>query len=105
MVKSEFKSFVSKYDWIYAKTYADKAPHEYLLKEKLISEDMSVFEQAVSFIRDNGFLAFFWGQEYTYYYMDGHYYWTMGEPVSETILINRCEYNLYEMRYVGEEKA
>lgn len=97
----EFTDFVQSKSWIFAKTYADRAPHEYIVKEKLSEEDKPSFEEAVIYIRKNGFPAFFGGYEHTYLYVDGHYYWTMGDPIEETIILNRCDYTLYEMTYVG----
>ncbi|SES65394.1 hypothetical protein SAMN02910413_0304 [Pseudobutyrivibrio sp. C4] len=40
-------------------------------------------------------------REHIYYYYKGHYYWTMDNPVEETIILNRCNYKLYEMCYSG----
>lgn len=97
----EFTDFVRDKKWIFAKTYADRAPHEYIVKDKLSEEDKLLFEEAVLFIRGKGFPAFFGGYEHIYLYDDGHYYWTMGDPVDETIILNRCDYTLYEMTYIG----
>ena len=91
----EFMDFVQHKSWIFAKTYADRAPHEYIVKDKLSEDDKVFFEEAVLYIRENGFPAFFGGYEHIYLYADGHYYWTMGDPVEETIILNRCKYKDY----------
>lgn len=102
MTLRDFGDYVNKQNWIFAKTYADRAPHEYIVKDKLDKNDMSFFTEIVAFIRHFGFPALFWGHEHIYFYYDGHYYWTMGEPIEETIILNRCNYKLYEMRYSGK---
>ena len=91
------RQFVSKYPWTFAKTYADFAPHEYYVKDKLDKEGKDEFVWFVEFIRDYGFKCKFAGKEYTYYELDGHYYWTMGDPIEETIILNRCDVDNYEI--------
>lgn len=97
----EFTDFVRDKKWIFAKTYADRAPHEYIVKDRLSEEDKKIFEEAVLFIRENGFPAFFGGYEHIYLFNDRYYYWTMGDPIEETIILNRCNYDNYEMIYKG----
>lgn len=102
MEKKDFAEYINRQNWIFAKTYAGRAPHEYIVKDKLNKNDMSEFLEIVIFIRHFGFPAIFWGQEHIYYYYEGYYYWTMGNPVEETIILNRCNYKLYEMCYSGK---
>ena len=97
------KEFFDRQKWIFAKTYADKAPHEYILRHKMNGNDEE-FEQAVVYIREHGFKAKFWGNEYTYLNLDGHLYWTMGDPVNETIVLNRCNVDDYEL-HMRRKKA
>ena len=42
-------------------------------------------------IRTYGYIRRYKGYDYTSYDIDGWYYWTMGAPVEETILINRAQ--------------
>lgn len=72
----------------FAKTMP-KIPHEYTRRREW--SDEILFENVVKFIRENGRQERFWRSIYTYYYLDGWKYWTMGEPVAETILINRAK--------------
>ncbi len=95
----EFKKFVDDNNWIFAKTYADWAPHEYVVKDKLNEVNQELIPEVVLFIRENGFPAFFGNQEHTYFFHDGHYYWEMGDEPEETIIINRCKYDDYRMVY------
>jgi hypothetical protein len=74
--------------WVYARTQP-QSPHEYCLRENWLDE--TSFEDAVLYIRENGFEQIFDGRTYTYLYVDGCQYWSMGSPVVETILINRTK--------------
>lgn len=86
------RSFISGNTWIFAKTYAKTAPHEYVVKTKLPTEEMKKeFEWMVMLIRERGYEAEFWGKVHTYLDIDGKKYWTMGEPVEETIILNRAD--------------
>lgn len=91
------RSFVSKHPWTFAKTYAEFAPHEYYVKDKLDEEGKEEFVWFVEYIRDNGFDCKFGKQTHTYFELDGHYYWTMGEPIEETIILNRCNVCDYDI--------
>ena len=82
--------YFQKQSWTFARTYADRAPHEYIMRGKATGTDQE-FVDAVIYIRENGIPMHFWGQEYIYLYLDGKLYWTMGEPVEETIILNRCD--------------
>lgn len=88
MKLKDFKDFIAKSKWIFAKTYAEKAPHEYTLRKDHSKKE---FEDAVVFIRENGQTELFWRKEFIYYYEGEYKYWTYGDPVSETILINRAK--------------
>ncbi len=76
-------------EYRFAKTMPED-PHFYTLKREW--GNPKEFEKAVLYIRENGYKEL-WkdGQHYIYLYMNGWKYWTMGSPVSETILINRAE--------------
>ncbi|MDZ4806432.1 MAG: hypothetical protein SGI90_16380 [Candidatus Eisenbacteria bacterium] len=72
--------------WTYAKTLP-AWPHEYLVRERV---DEELFERLVTHIRSNGYEGRFYQKTITYYEEDGLLYWTMGAPLDETIIINRC---------------
>ncbi len=110
MTNSEFKQFVDDNNWIFAKTYAEWAPHEYVVKDKLDEKNQALIPEVVVYIRENGFPAFFGNQEHKYLYYDRHYYWEMGSNPEGTIIINRCNYDDYRMIYrknrlVNEERV
>jgi len=87
--------FINCQNWIYAKTYP-KWPHEYIVREKV---DGKLFIEFAEFIRKNGYPGRFYKMEITYYDFNKYTYWTMGEPLEVTNIINRClKENTYENR-------
>jgi len=72
--------------WIFAKTMPEN-PHEYTLR-KLWQHDKN-FVRAVKFIRKYGYVYRFRGRPYIQFDINEHFYWTMGDPIDKTILINR----------------
>ncbi len=96
MTHFEFQQFIRRNTWIFAKTYASFCPHEYVVKERLAKDDQLIFEQIVSFIRKRGYTANY-GRKgpNSYYTVDDYYYWTMGDPVEETNILNRAKLSDY----------
>ena len=91
----ELNDFVNQEKWTYAKTMPEW-PHEYLVRERV---DDALFVKLVKHIRANGYEGKFYSKSITYYDEDGMVYWTMGAPLDETIIINRCKKeNTYEQR-------
>ena len=82
----ELREFINEEKWTYAKTMP-KWPHEYIVRERV---DENLFVKLVQHIRANGYQGNFYQKKITYYEEDGLVYWTMGAPLSETIIINRC---------------
>ena len=86
--------FLEKQNWIFAKTYATTAPHEYCLKEK--TDDVDMYVEACRYILENGFEAHWLGKyPNKYIYANGHVYWTMHPIAEEVILINRSNTSDY----------
>jgi hypothetical protein len=101
------KKFVKDSAWIFAKTYARTWPHEYIVRDRV---DKELFVQLVQHIRTQGYEGRFYARKITYFDEDGMTYWTMGDPIEETTIINRCpKENTYEERLkngtLPEEKA
>ncbi len=71
-------------------------PHEYLVRDRA---DRALFEALVYYIRKHGFEGRYYQRVLTYFAEDELLYWTMGAPIEETMIINRCkEEGSYENR-------
>ncbi len=85
----KIEKFIDSANWIFAKTYAKTAPHEYAVRDKNPSlEDEFVY--FVKFIREHGYNEKFWNKLHIYYDVGDYKYWTMGNPIDETTIINRA---------------
>lgn len=87
-MNEKIKKFIGSADWVFAKTYAKTAPHEYAIRKNNPNLEKE-FICFVRFIRENGYEEKFWSQTYTYYDIGEHKYWTMGNPIDETTILNR----------------
>jgi len=87
----KYVKFIERNQWIFAKTYATTAPHEYLVKDKLSRPDQKLFEEITQFIRDYGYEQRFYKKVFVYFEFEGKKYWTYGDPVEETIILNRAK--------------
>ena len=92
----KLRAFVDDVPWVFAKTYAETWPHEYIVRER-VNENLLV--ELVEHVRTNGYKGYFYKKEIIYFGEDGFVYWTMGAPVEETTIINRCrKEQTYEYR-------
>jgi hypothetical protein len=80
------RRFVESCRWTFAKTMP-VWPHEYIVRKQV---DEGMFVQLVQHIRAHGYEGRFYAKPITYFDEDGRVYWTMGAPVEETIIVNRC---------------
>ena len=92
----DINSFISRQHWIFAKTYAERAPHEYCLKDRVVGTEQD-FVDAVNYIWEHGFTASFWYHPNTYLYLDGHLYWVMEKEAEKVTLINRSDVKDYDI--------
>lgn len=91
----QIKDFIQSVPWTYAKTIPEW-PHEYIVRHKV---DKDLFLEMVKHIREHGYQGFFYEKTLTYFNEAGKVYWTMGEPLEKTVVINRCkEEDTYEVR-------
>ena len=91
MNETKFRDYIKKVKWQFAKTYEKTFPHEYTIREwRLDLEDE--FVDVVNFIRANGYPEKFFHKTHIYYYLDGDKYWTMGDPIETTVVLNRAKY-------------
>ncbi|MFH1021768.1 MAG: hypothetical protein V1809_00090 [Planctomycetota bacterium] len=92
----DLRKFIESSTWTFAKTYAPTWPHEYIVRDRV---DKDLFVQLVRHIRTYGYEGKFYRKAITYFDEDGMVYWTMGAPIEETIIVNRCKKeNSYECR-------
>jgi len=93
--QKEIRHFIAREKWTYAKTMP-KWPHEYIVRERV---DEELFVQLVRHIRTHGYEGRFYQRKIIYFDEAGIVYWTMGAPIDETKIINRCpKENTYESR-------
>jgi hypothetical protein len=93
------RAFVDRERWTFAETMPEW-PHEYIVRDRV---DESLFEDLVRHIRAHGHEGHFYAKVLTYYEEDGKVYWTMGAPVEETTIVNRCRSeDTYEQRLANE---
>lgn len=89
------RKFVIDSIWTFAKTMPEW-PHEYIVRERV---DEYLFKTLVQFIRSNGYKGKFYNMHITYFDDGQLVYWTMGAPIEETTIINRCRKDdSYEQR-------
>ena len=88
----KINEYIQKVKWVEAKTYAKTHPHEYTIRywRKDLDEE---FVEFALFIREHGNEEAFYKAKFIYYYHeDGYKYWTMGDPMETTWVLNRVEY-------------
>ena len=91
----DLREFISSTPWRFAKTMPEW-PHEYIVRGRV---DDGLFVRMVVHIRQYGVEQRFYNRVLKYFGKDGFLYWTMGNPIEETTIINRCkEEDSYENR-------
>ncbi len=81
VLPEEIKSFIEDNIWVFAKTYADTWPHEYVVQEKV---DNFLFLKLAHHIDTYGHKEYFYKKQMIYFDYDGHVYWHIEN------IINRC---------------
>lgn len=87
MTEEDFDKFCERVEWHWAKTYAHKFPHWYCVRSEVGDKE---FEEAVKFIREHKVVRLFFRTPYGYYDRGKFTYWTMGNPLEQTRIINRA---------------
>jgi len=80
------KALISGWSWTFAKTMP-QCPHWYVVRSP---ENEEAFIEFVEYIRIHGVEEQFGQSTYLYLYLGEYKYWTMGNPVPETTIINRA---------------
>ena len=92
--------FVDAQVWTFARTMPEW-PHWYIVRDRV---DARLFEDLVRHIRAHGREGRFYDKALIYYEEDGLVYWTMGAPIEETTIVNRCRSeDTYERRLAQGE--
>ena len=101
---NEFRDYIKKHYWKASKTMANFCPHEYIInypcwKKKedgrcsgfceSCKKERSAFERWAKFIRKYGERQKMLKTVYTVFCLDGRQYWTMGDPMNTTWVLNR----------------
>ncbi|GAA1942305.1 class I SAM-dependent methyltransferase [Agromyces allii] len=76
--------------WTCAKTYAQSAPHEYVVHPRTPGLTREGFQRAAHVIHTFGEPGRFWRSTNTYLVVGPHRYWTMDADLDDTDLINRA---------------
>lgn len=80
-LSSSLRIFIEESNWIFAKTYAETWPHEYIVQEKV---DKDLFDELANYIDSNGAADYFYQKQMIYLEYGNHIYWHMEN------IINRC---------------
>ncbi len=81
-------AYIERVEWRFAKTMPDN-PHWYTVRPRPPAPDDPGFESMVRLIRRDGRVRLWHGRPFTYLIVGEWDYWTMGEPIDETVIINR----------------
>ena len=80
-LSEKLKNFIKEQDWIFAKTYAETWPHEYIVQERV---DNEFYLELANHIDKFGYEDYFYKSKQIYFNYDGFTYWHMDN------IINRC---------------
>ena len=86
MTEEQVLDFIDGATWKFAKSMA-KIPHWYCLRENAF--DIEEFEAFVQHIRDHGYPENFYKRVFIYLNVGEYKYWTMGDTLANTLVINR----------------
>lgn len=91
----ELRAFVGEQSWTFAKTMPEW-PHEYIVRDRV---DQALFEELVRHIRAHGREGRFYRRVLIYFEEAVMVCWTMGAPIHQTTIVNRCRSeDTYERR-------
>ena len=85
--ESYTRSLIARVKWTWAKTYV-AIPHEYIVRDSCGLTDTE-FEYLVHAQREHGIPEQWHKYNFPYLYIDGYKYWTMGDAIENTTVINR----------------
>lgn len=88
--KARIDKYIESVRWQNSKTYERTAPHEYTIRWwNMELEDEFIW--FAKYIRVNGIKEWFYKSQFIYFYYNGLKYWTMGDPIDNTWVLNRTD--------------
>ncbi len=85
--ESYVRNLIARVHWTWARTYVS-IPHEYIVRGRCGLND-DEFEYLVHAQREHGIPEQWHKYNFPYLYIDGYKYWTMGDAIKDTTIINR----------------
>jgi len=83
------KKFIDGNTWTFAKTYAKTAPHEYVIYDKLSTEQQKEYSWFAQQIAEKGIDEKFYQTTFRYLYFDGMKYWLHDTEQLKDGVLNR----------------
>ena len=83
------KKFIDNATWIFAKTYAKTAPHEYVIYDNLDAQRQKEYEWFAKQIEEKGIDEKFYKTTFRYLYFEGRKYWTHDTEQRKGGVLNR----------------
>ncbi|MEY4731131.1 MAG: hypothetical protein RL681_77 [Candidatus Parcubacteria bacterium] len=87
--ETRLKEFIDGNTWIFAKTYAKTAPHEYVVYDRLDTEGRKEYDWFMGQIEENGVDEKFYNTTFRYLYFGGMKYWVHDTKEREGGVLNR----------------
>lgn len=100
MTENEVRKVINGQRWVFAKSYAAFAPHEYIIRGKCNLSD-SDFDKFCDYINENGIPMYYYKYKRKYLFIDGYFYWLMGEIENpDHGIVNRCRPEDYDIVFM-----
>jgi hypothetical protein len=84
----DLRKFVESTGWTFAKTYAARWPHEYVVRSP---ENATMLLALARHIFEHGTHERFYSRVFNYHHEGGKVYWSMDPTPESTSLVNRCD--------------
>jgi len=89
----KIEDFINNNKRTFAKTYADFAPHEYIVKRTIAPDQWDNMDEYVTFIQQNWYPEDFYGKTFTYYHIWEYKYRVDQWYQKDTYVLNRVYIN------------
>lgn len=74
------EKIINGFHWIFAKTYQNSHPHEYIVRSKC--GDVESFDLLCELIKKNGHIEYFFTSENIYLSVGDYTYWVIGNVIN-----------------------